>query len=149
MEDYSIEITIKAKTEKVFEALTQQIPLWWTEMFEGNANKEGAEFTVRFGDSVYKTLQVVALVPNAKVVWCVKASLIDIPELKNKTEWVGTTIVWEIEQNGDTTLLHLEHHGLNEAIDCYEICANGWQQFTNSLKLYIETGKANPFKKMS
>lgn len=149
MENYKSTISLQASTAKVFSALTEEIPLWWTEMFEGSANKEGAEFTVRFGDSVYKTMQIVALVPNSKVVWYVKASLIDIPKLKNKTEWVGTTIVWEIEQSSDKTLLHLEHQGLNEAIECYEICANGWQQFTNSLKLYIETGTGNPFKKMS
>ena len=149
MENYKSTITLKANTARVFTALTQEIPNWWTEMFDGTANKEGEEFTVRFGDNVYKTMQIAALVPNSKVVWYVKSSLIDIPELKNKTEWVGTTIIWEIEQNGDTTLLNLEHIGLNETIECYEICANGWQQFTNSLKLYVEIGTGNPFKKLS
>jgi len=109
--------------------------------------KKGAEFTVRFGDSVYKTMQIAELVPKAKVVWYVKASLIDIPELENKTEWAGTTIVWEIQQHGETTLLHLERQGLNQTIECYEMYSNGWQQFTNSLKLYVETGTGSPLKR--
>lgn len=149
MENYKLTIILAANATRVFNDLTQEIPNWWTEMFEGTASKEGSEFTVRFGDSVYKTMQIAELVPNAKVVWYVKASLIDIPELENKTEWVGTTIVWELKAEGEKTLLHLEHEGLNQTIECYEICANGWQQFTNSLKLYIETGTGNPFKKMS
>ncbi|MDQ8005819.1 MAG: SRPBCC domain-containing protein [Pedobacter sp.] len=149
MENYKSTITLKADASKVFTALTQKIHNWWTEMFEGAANKEGAEFTVRFGDSVYKTMQIAELVPNAKVVWYVKASLIDIPELKNKTEWVGTTIAWELKEEGETTLLQLEHIGLNEAVECYDICSNGWQQFTHSLKLYVETGTGNPFKNLS
>lgn len=149
MENYKSTITLQASTSKIFTALTQKIHNWWTEMFEGAANKEGVEFTVRFGDNVYKTMQIAELVPNAKVVWYVKSSLIDIPELENKKEWEGTTIIWKITGNDETADLHLEHIGLNETVECYDICTNGWQQFTNSLKLYVETGTGNPFKNLS
>jgi len=50
---------------------------------------------------------------------------------------VGTTIVWEFKAEAEKTLLHLEHKGLKEKIERYDICSNGWQQFANSLKLYV------------
>lgn len=149
MENYKTELEIKATAEKVYAALTQEIPLWWTEMFEGAADREQSTFTVRFGDSVYKTMAVTKLQPNVTVVWNVKDSLIQIPELKNQTEWIGTTIIWEIRPAGENCILQLTHVGLQPAVECYEICAAGWQQFTTSLKSFLETGKGTPFKQMS
>lgn len=35
---------------------------------------------------------------------------------------------------------------LNPGVECYEICANGWRQSTDSLKLFVETGEGRPFK---
>ncbi|MFN0290318.1 SRPBCC family protein [Pedobacter helvus] len=149
MEDYNTTIELNAKASQVFVALTQKVPLWWTEMFEGSAAQQNDVFTVRFGDNVFKTMEVTEVIDQRKVVWLVKQSLIAIPELKNQTEWVGTSIIWQIKQSNTTTQLQLEHKGLNANVECYQICANGWQQFTNSLKSYIETGKANPYKNLS
>ncbi|WP_144281978.1 SRPBCC family protein [Chryseobacterium echinoideorum] len=146
MENYSNTIQLKATTDKVFNALTNEIPLWWTEMFEGSANREGSSFTVRFGDNVYKTMCVEELVHNSNVVWYVEKSLIAVPGLKKQTEWIDTTIVWEITEKGNSTELHLTHIGLNPNVECYDICTNGWQQFTNSLKEFVETGKGNPYR---
>lgn len=146
IENYSNTIKLNATADKVFNALTTEIPLWWTEMFEGKANKQGENFTVRFGDSVYKTMCVDELAHNAKVIWYVENSLIAIPELKNQTEWIGTTIVWEIKEQGNSTELHLTHISLNPEIECYDICTSGWLQFTDSLKLFVETGKGNSYK---
>ncbi|WP_293300619.1 DinB family protein, partial [Pedobacter sp. UBA4863] len=94
--NYVGHLEINTTVAKVFEALTNKIPLWWTEMFGGFANKEGETFTVRFGDNVYKTILVLELAQNEKVVWQVKKSLIAIPELKKQNEWEGTTIVWKM-----------------------------------------------------
>lgn len=145
MENYSNIIKLHTTTDKVFNALTTEIPLWWTEMFEGLGNKQNGTFTVRFGESIYKTMQVQELSDNSKVVWQVKNAVIAIPGLKNQTEWIGTTIVWEIMQQENITELQLTHIGLRPGIECYEICTNGWQQFTDSLKLFLETGKGSPF----
>ena len=146
MESYRSTIGLNAHPDKVFNALTSKIPLWWTEMFEGSSNQKDGIFTVRFGESIYKTMQVQEFVPNAKVVWYVKDSLIAIPELKNQTQWIGTTIIWEMSSKDTTTQLELTHLGLTPEIECYDICTNGWQQFTASLKLYVETGEGKPFK---
>jgi hypothetical protein len=80
MENYHNIIKLNTMADKVFKALTTEIPLWWTEMFEGLANNQNETFTVRFGESVYKTVQVQELSACSKVVWSVIDSLIAIPD---------------------------------------------------------------------
>lgn len=80
MENYHNIIKLNTMADKVFKALTTGIPLWWTEMFEGLANNQNETFTVRFGESVYKTVQVQELSACSKVVWSVIDSLIAIPD---------------------------------------------------------------------
>lgn len=144
---FSLEITIGASAQEVYKSLTENIPGWWTEMFEGSSRETGDQFTVRFGDAVFKTMQVVALAEDEKVIWRVTDTLIDLPELSNKTEWLGTEIVWDMTQNPDKTALTLTHIGLTPEIECYNICENGWRNFVKSLVLFAETGTGQPFKK--
>ncbi|MEL7586202.1 MAG: SRPBCC domain-containing protein [Prolixibacteraceae bacterium] len=142
---YKRSFSLNASDEKIFESILN-IPLWWTEMFEGTADRQGGKFTVRFGSSVFKTMVVEELTPNKKIVWNVVDSVIDIPELNNKTEWIGTKISWEISTYQDKTVLELKHIGLTPKIECYTICENGWNGFTESLTEFINTGKGKPFK---
>lgn len=140
MNNYSSTIEIKTTADKVYDALTHKIPLWWTEMFEGSSGKNGDVFTVRFGNHIHKTIQVKETEASSKIIWHIEDSLIAIPELKNQSEWMGTTVVWEIEKKENMTILKLTHIGLPPLIECYDICSNGWVQFINSLKLFVETG---------
>ncbi|WP_167033362.1 SRPBCC family protein [Chryseobacterium sp. Tr-659] len=144
---YTHAIEVSTAADKAYNAVTQQIPLWWTEMFEGTAAKVGAVFTIRFGDNIYKTMRVKELVDHSKVIWDVEDSLIALPELNNQTEWIGTTIIWNIEQKENLTQLQVTHIGLSPDVECYDICSDGWLQFMNSLKLFLETGKGSPYKK--
>lgn len=145
MENYRITIPLNSPVEKVFGALTNDIPLWWTEMFEGISNKQGESFTIHFGESVFKQFRVQELEPNTKAVWYVEDSLLDIPSLENKKEWIGTTIIWEIIKKNNDTELQLTHMGLQPDVECYQICSDGWRQFTASLKSYVETGVGTPY----
>lgn len=146
MEYFEKVVEINAIEVSVYEALTSYIPKWWTVMFEGSSDKQGDSFTIYFGTSIFKTILVEELVPNKKVVWNVTNSLIDIPELTNKKEWIGTTIVWELQSKVGSTELHLAHIGLTPQVECYTICEGGWHQFIASLKAFLETGSGNPFK---
>ncbi|MDR6920492.1 MULTISPECIES: SRPBCC domain-containing protein [Chryseobacterium] len=147
MNNYTHTIEIKTTADKVYGALAYNISLWWTEMFSGSSEQADDLFTIRFGENIYKTMRVKELVPSSKVVWYVEDSLINLPELKNQTEWIGTTIIWEIGQERNSTVVKVTHLGLHPDIECYEICSGGWLQFTNSLKLFLETGKGNPYRK--
>lgn len=145
MSDYKKTMRFQATETIIYKALTNSITKWWTEIFEGVSNKQGQQFTIRFGANVFKTMMVEELISNKKVVWNVVDSLIDIPELKNKTEWINTKIIWELTANGKETVLSLTHIGLTPEIECYTICESGWQNFTNSLATFINTGIGMPF----
>lgn len=106
MENYSSILKLTSSANTVFNALTIGIPFWWTEMYDGSSVHEGNSFTVRFGNNVFKTMQIKELVQNIKVVWFVEDSIIDSPELTNQKEWVGTTIVWEMEEMDNGMRLH-------------------------------------------
>ncbi len=146
VENYNLSVEIKTTADKAYDAITHQIPLWWTEMFEGSSANVDDIFTIRFGDSIHKTMQVEELIPNSRAVWYVKDSLLNLPELNHQTEWIGTTIFWEIGQKENFTELKVTHIGLHPAVECYNICSAGWIQFISSLKLFLETGKGNPYK---
>lgn len=146
MDDFKKTLIIQATDESVFNTLTNDIPKWWTEVFEGISNEQGQSFTIRFGSGVFKTFLVQELVTNKKVVWLVTDSLIDIPELKNKTEWINTKIIWDISTQNDKIELRLTHLGLTPKIECYNICEGGWHNFTDSLTDFIKTGIGKPFK---
>ncbi len=146
MDNFKKTIIIQATDERVYAALTNSIPNWWTEMFEGASNEQGQSFTIRFGTNIFKTLTVEELAPNKKVVWNVTDSIIDIPELKKQTEWINTKIIWEISSNDNQTELYLTHFGLTPQVECFTICENGWHNFTDSLTEFVTTGIGKPFK---
>lgn len=129
---------------KVFQSLTADIPEWWSRQFEGESDQADRVFTVRFG-STFKTMLVKELIPNKKVIWEVRNAHLDLPDLENKTEWVGTTIVWEIIEDDELSRLVLTHKGLNSDLECFEACENGWSDFTGSLSNYLNTGQGQPY----
>ncbi len=145
-DNFQYEISVNASTEKVYTSITQEIPFWWTEMFEGVSNKTGESFTVRFGPGVFKTMRIEELIPNERIAWLVTDTLIDIPELNNKKEWMNTSIIWKLKTENANTKIQVTHIGLNPDIECYGICSTGWQQFCNSLKSHVENGNGTPYK---
>lgn len=147
MDNYQSTTLIHADAAIVYKALTHDIARWWSEDFEGSGKTHGGTFTVRFGGNIYKVFAVEALETDTRVVWLVTDSVIDIPELQNRTEWVGTRIIWSIQADGLATLLNLVHEGLTPEVECYHICQAGWAQFVASLKAFAETGTGTPFKK--
>ncbi len=144
--NYTNSLLIKSDVEKVYEAITNHICDWWSEDYSGTSNSLDDEFTVRFG-TTFKTIKVTEVIPNQKIVWLCIDTLIDIPELQNNTEWKGTKIVWELQNDNETTKITLIHFGLTPEVKCYSICEQGWESFLNSLKQLLETNCGLPFKK--
>ena len=107
-DDFHYEITVESTAKKIYAGLTQNIQNWWTEKMDGSANKINDVFTVHF-DKTFKKIKVVELIPDKKVIWEVLDSYFDIPEFKNKSEWNGTKIVWEINPNENATDLIMTH----------------------------------------
>jgi hypothetical protein len=68
--------------------------------------------------------------------------------VKDKTEWNGTEIVFEIAKKGGKTEVRFTHVGLVPAFECYGGCSGAWGFYINdSLLNLITTGKGAPNRK--
>ena len=81
------------------------------------------------------TMQVTSLDPDKQVHWRCTAG----PE-----EWIGTDIVFKLEQQDDYTIVHFGHRNWREAVEFTEHCSMKWAIFLLSLKELVETGKGRP-----
>lgn len=52
MDNFTKTLIFHTTGSKVYDALTNSIAKWWTEMFEGASNRQGKTFTIRFGTGV-------------------------------------------------------------------------------------------------
>lgn len=136
-EDYYQEILVKNTVKGAFEALSQQVHLWWGST-NNTLTKVGDEFTVSFGDANW-SFRVTVFEPNTKITWeCIGGH----PDFN--AEWIGDTLHWNIETIGDAVKVSLLQVGLTPVMNCYEICNAGWNHYiTNSLKAFLETGVGN------
>lgn len=140
--DYTTSIIVKASAKVAYEAIIS-VTKWWTENMQGSSRKVNDEFTVRFWDVHVSTQRVVELIPDKKIVWSVTQSALNF--IKNRSEWTGTTIIFEIVENGKETQIVFTHQGLNASVECHDACSTAWQEYIHeSLKLLIDTGKGKP-----
>jgi hypothetical protein len=123
----------------VFNAINN-VSGWWQGEIEGSSTKLNDEFIYRMEDIHFSKQQLVEIIPNKKVVWLITDSLLNFT--KDKSEWTGTTISFEITEQDNKTQLRFTHVGLNPEIECYDACSNAWGQLVQqSLFSLITTGK--------
>ena len=114
----------------------------WAKDLTGKSRKLNDEFTVRFGET-FVNFRLIEVIPDRKVVWDVTDCYLH--SFKDKTEWTGTKIVFEISEKNDLTRIDLTHVGLFPGVECYENCEKGWNfYFKESLFKLITTGKGQP-----
>jgi len=140
-QNYTTSFTVDQTPEEVFAAINN-VRGWWTGEIEGDTDKLGAEFTYLYEDAHRSTHKITEFVPDSRVVWHTTDSQINF--VKNKTEWIGTDIVFEIARKGNQTELRFTHVGLVPAIQCYGDCSGAWGFYINeSLRSLITTGKGH------
>ena len=117
---------------KVYEALTTVDGLrgWWT----GDTNDHDGVLQFRFPAGGFD-MEVVELRPSERVVWRV----VDGPP-----EWVGTTVEWDLHQDGEYTVALFAHRGWGEPVEFMHHCSTKWASFLLSLKSLVETGRGAP-----
>ncbi len=142
--DYTLSFLVDQSPEQVFAAVNN-VRGWWSEEIEGNTDKLGAEFTFHYQDLHRSTHKITEFVPGKKVVWHVPEARINF--VKDKAEWNGTDIVFDIFRKGDKTELRFTHVGLVPTIECYGQCSGAWGFHLESLRKMITTGKGQPNKK--
>jgi hypothetical protein len=121
--NYTASFTVDQSPEEVFAAVTN-VRGWWPGEIDGPTDKLGAEFTYRYEDVHRSTQKITELDPGRKVVWHVMDANINFA--KDKSEWNGTDIVFEIARKGDKTELRFTHVGLVPTTECYGKCSGVW-----------------------
>lgn len=121
-QDYNYVITTSIPAMEALDAISR-VPEWWASDFEGNSQKLGDEFTVRFGE-VSVNFRIVEFVPGKKAVWLVTDC--NLGWLKDTREWKGTKIDWEVSRNNHSTQIRMTHVGLIPGLECYNDCKEGW-----------------------
>jgi hypothetical protein len=125
-QNYQCSIAAEFTPKEAFEAIGR-VNEWWAKNIEGGAEKLNNIFTVRFPGETSVTFKITESVPNEKIAWLVTDCF--LPWLKDKTEWTGTTVVFEIASLGDETHVTMTHIGLVPGIECYEGCEAGWDKY--------------------
>ena len=128
--------------EEVFGAINN-VRGWWSGDIDGDTDKLGDEFTYRYEDVHYSKQRITKFVPNEKVVWLVLDSSLSF--VKDKTEWNGTEISFDVSNKGDQTEVRFTHHGLVPEFECFDACSGAWSFYMKeSLRNYISTGQGEP-----
>ena len=125
-----------SSVDDVYRALStiDGLSSWWTEDTRGDAEVGGLiEFRFVAGTIVMKVLE---LEPGRRVRW---EGMPGGPD-----EWVGTTITFDLEQDGDFTIVLFKHEGWKEDVPFMYHCSTKWAVFLQSLKLLLETGAGAP-----
>ena len=124
---------------EVFDAINN-VSGWWSGEIHGEAGRLGAEFTYDVPDVHHSRQRVTEFVPGKKIVWRVTEASLSF--VKDKSEWVGTDIVFEINRKKDQTEVRFTHMGLEPNHECYNACSNAWGLLVNkNLRGHIMTGK--------
>jgi len=121
-QNYSCQIGANFTAKEAFDAINH-VSEWWTTDLTGSSGSLNDIFTVRFSDTSV-TFKIVEAVPNKKIVWLVTDCYLHW--LKDKKEWIGTRLNWEISAEKGSTLISFTHIGLVPELECFNDCKEGW-----------------------
>lgn len=142
MKDYTIQLTVDASAHNVFKSINN-VAAWWTDDLKGSSEKLNDAFTVQFADMHVSTQKLIEVIPDTKIVWLITDS--NLSFIKDKSEWTNTTIIFDISQQNNQTLIKFTHVGLVPDIDCYKDCTKGWEYYIKgSLFKLLTEGKGTP-----
>lgn len=134
MADILHRIGTPATPDAVYRALTtvEGLAAWWTTDTKVDAD---GTLVFRFGDLGGFDMKVLETKPPQRVLW----EVVDGP-----SEWIGTTVSFDIKRDGDWTILLFAHAGWREPVEFMSHCSTKWATFLMSLKQLVETGAGAP-----
>lgn len=143
--NFATAFTVDQSPEDVFAAVNN-VRGWWSEEIEGRTDKLNSEFSYHYEDVHRSRIRVTELIPGRKIAWLVLDNYFNFT--RDKSEWKGTEIAFEISKKGKKTELHFTHVGLVPEYECFDICSNAWGSYIRgSLRSLITTGKGKPNQK--
>ncbi len=131
-------LTIEVQARIVYDAITTQEGLagWWTT--NAIAKPEIGHINhFKFGDQYFNKMKNLKLDKPSLVSWeCVDGD----------REWIGTQLLFELEERDNTTFLKFSHLNWADESEFFGFCSHHWGRFLDSLKSLCETGKGQPFE---
>ncbi len=134
-------IGIKAEIQKIYEALAtiQGISNWWTKDTSGKS-EIGKAVVTRFhtleGNEIGSMqFEIMDLEPDKKIHW---------KFLEGPQEWIGTEVIFDLQQDEDYTIVLFSHINWSEEVEFKAHCSMKWAVFMLSLKQLIENGEGKP-----
>jgi len=139
--DLTLSFTVKASAKDALKKISQ-VDLWWAKDFKGKATKLNDKFSVHFGDT-YVDFKISKVIPGKKTVWTVTDC--NLHWIKDKKEWKGTDVIWDLTEIGKKTQIEFVHKGLVPESECYASCKPGWtHHLKDSLLKLINEGEGSP-----
>jgi uncharacterized protein YndB with AHSA1/START domain len=132
-------VDIHATPDVVYRAVSTENGLrgWWCK----NVTLEdgpGGILTLRFPSGHVARIRLAKGKASSRVEW-------DVLGHNAMPEWIGTKLVFAIEQNGQkSSRLQFQHSGLDPGCECYGACNDAWGYLMGSLKALLENGKGTP-----
>lgn len=140
--NFSTTILVGKSPTEVFNAINN-VRAWWSEEVEGNTDKLNEEWSYHYQDVHRCNMKIVEFIPDKKIVWQVMDNFFSFT--KDKSEWIGNKIIFEIAEKNNQTELQFTQVGLVPEYECYDICQGAWKTYIQkSLYSLITTGKGQP-----
>jgi uncharacterized protein YndB with AHSA1/START domain len=135
MMDILHRVGIKSDLNDVYTALATRdgLAAWWTTDTQRESTAGGV-IQFRFPEGGFD-MKVLELRPAERVLW----EVVEGPE-----EWIGTTVSFDLKQEGDYAIVLFKHQGWREPVEFMYHCSTKWATFLLSLKSLVETGKGAP-----
>ena len=129
-------ITVSKTANEAFNCIND-VSKWWTKNIQGSSKHINDDFTVTFGET-FGTFKIIEMVKDKKIIWLTTDC--NLHWMKDKKEWKGTKMSFEISVQDHETQIHFTHIGLVPEVECFTDCSAGWTHYiTKSLfKLLTE-----------
>ncbi len=140
--DYTQIILVDQDPSTVFNCI-KNFRGWWSVEIEGETGTLNEIFFYHYQDVHLSKIKLIEEVPNEKLVYQILENQFSFT--KDRTEWTGTKLIFEIESASEKTTVKFTHEGLTAEEECYNICFESWNNYIKrSLYNLITTGKGNP-----
>jgi len=142
IESFTTKIEIAKSPQEVFKIITADVSKWWGgKDLTGSSIILNDEFIINHPGAHYSKQKLIDVIPGKKIVWLVTESTLNWLT-KNKHEWTNTKMIFELNANGNKTIINFTHEGLVPELECYTQVQQGWNMvIKNYLYNYILYGK--------
>ena len=136
--DYQTTIRVMATPDALFDALTtvSGLAAWWSPATGSGGTGGELSFLMNAPEPL------VIHVDDATRPTSVRWTVTDCPFLP---DWIGTRPTFTITPiDGETTELHFRHFGLDDRLECIDMCTRGWNHYMTSLCDHLQIGRGSP-----